>query len=191
MMEQTQYIKKIFYNDTHAPYQQLSELLHASFQERIEANLNFGCATFTPEELKEATSDSYIVCYFDENTPIAMGVLAIKKKLGIRYGVFEFLAVSPDEKYRRKGLGGAVQRERVCVANELGLGFITSSTAIDAVSSVKCHLKTGFKIYRKKHYMNRNYVSYCFIYPLKHDLFNTLFMFMRKPIYSISEFLVK
>lgn len=190
-MEQKQFVKKFYYNDKHTPYQELSSLLHESFRERLEANLNFGCATFTPEELKEKTSDAYIVCYFDVNKPIAMGVLTIKTKWGIRYGVFEFLAVSHEEKYRRKGLGSAVQRECVGVAKKLGLSFVTSSTAVEAVSSVRLHLKTGFEIYRKKHYRNRNYVSYCFIYPLRHDIFNMLFMLMRKPIYRISEFFLK
>ena len=140
MSQLSQYKKRLFYNDINTPYKDLANLLHESFKERLDSNLNFGCATFSPEELKKQTIDAYIVCYFDEDKPIAMGCLSVRKKLMTQYGAFENLAVSPLPKYRRKGLGGLVLKECVYVSKQLGHSLVTSTTAVDAVSSVKCHL---------------------------------------------------
>ena len=186
-----EYSKIIFFNDKNTPYQELSNLLHEAFKERLDSNLNFGCATFTPDELRRHTRDAYIVCFLYQDAPVAMGVLSVKKKNVLRYGVFEFLAVSPKEKYRGKGLGVQIQKECVQIAQKLGLELVTSCTAIEAESSVKTHLKTGFKIYRIKHYTERNYLSYCFYYPLKLSFFNVFLFLIRKPLVLITKHLIK
>ena len=185
------FTKKIFYNCTNAPYEVLSNLLREAFQERIDSNLNFGCALFTSEDLKRNTKDAYIVCFFDGDMPIAMGVVSEKRKGLIKYGHLEFLAVSPNKRYRGKGLGSQIQSECLCIAKQLGLELVTSTTAVEAISSVRTHLKTGFKIYCVKHYPERNYISYNFYYPLKLSLMNVILFIIRKPLVLITRILIK
>ena len=185
------YEKKCFFNDENTPYSELLELLHDSFKERLEANLNFGSATYTLDDLLNQSKDAYIVSFWDNKKPVAMEILQVKNKMGVSYGVLKCLAVSPLEKYRRKGLGGMAQKESVCVAKDLGLSIVVSSTAVEAVSSVRCQLKTGFKIYRLKHYDGKKYLSYVFFYPIKANLLTISLAVFRKPIYWISRMLVK
>lgn len=182
--------KKIFHNNASTPYKDLADLLHEAFQERVDSNLNFGCATFTPDDLKRNTKDAFVVCFFDSNKPIAMGVLSARRKGLIKYGRFEFLAVSPNKQYRGKGLGSQIQRDCVFLANQLGLELVTSTTAVEAISSVRTHLRTGFKIYRIKHFPERNYISYCFYYPLKLSLINIMLFIIRKPFLLITKYLI-
>lgn len=185
------YKKRIFHNDETCPFFDLTSLLHDSYKERLESGLNMGPATITLKEFKEHTKESYIVCLFDNEKPIAMGVLSIREKIMVKYGSFEFLAVSPLQEYRRKGLGGEILKEAIRLATDLGLEFVTSSTAVEAISSVKCHIKAGFKIYRVTHFPNRNYLSYVFYYPIKKSLLPLLISILRVPLVFITTIITK
>lgn len=180
----------IFYEDPNAPYADLANLLHQSFKERLDSNLNFGCASYNAKELEEKTQGKYIVVVFDGNKTIAMGALSIKMKHGRRSGIFEYLAVSPEIKYRRKGLGSSIMEQCIKIAQKQDCCIVYSCTAISAESSVRCHLKMGFMIYRVIHYSGRSYFSYVFFYPLKKTIFNLFLIVFRKPIYLFSKFMV-
>lgn len=171
---------KVFYKESSAPYDKLSNLLHESFKERTDAGLDFGCATFSAEELKQNTLNSYIVCYYESDQPVAMTTLAIHKKFFLSYGWLEFVCVSPN--YKHQGLGSQILKKSSDIAKSLGMHFLLSSTAIKAESSVRCHLKTGFKILSTVPYKGRNYLSYRFYYPFTTlaKIIFTIYLFVNK-----------
>ena len=42
---------KIYHNNEKTPYPEISSLIRESFKERLDAGLNFGCATFSEKKL--------------------------------------------------------------------------------------------------------------------------------------------
>lgn len=142
----------------------VSNILQDAFEERKQQNIKFRCGYFTPEDVKNyLCGDFRLMIVYDGDTPIATASLFIRKKLWFDYGGFENLAVC--SKYKGQGIAKILARERVGVANDLHLDFLTSATAVNAISSVNYHKKMGFIIYYKAHGMY--YDSYCYIYPLK------------------------
>ena len=151
---------------TNPPFEEMVSLLHESFRERQLQGLNFSCASFTTEELKShLSSDAIVFGAIDDEKLIGMLILnrqSVRK--GIKFAYHEYLAVSSCVK--RQGIGTALFVEMKRKAVSLGLDFVLSDTADKADSSVRYHLKNGFKIFGKSHYSNRTYDSYNFILPL-------------------------
>ncbi len=148
------------------PYDKLSAVLRDAFQERVEAGLNFACATFTGEDLKNHLSDNSVIFgVYQDDSLIAMNVLnSIRTKFGFTFGTEEYVAVI--SKAKRKGIGYALFKECIKEAQNLGLDFILSDTAVYANSAILNHKKVGFKVYGYSHYPGRVYESVNFIYPL-------------------------
>jgi len=148
------------------PYEEVVNLLHESFKERLDAGLNFGCATFSVEDFKNELKDSHVfVAYDDKGKAIGTGTLTLRDKKGFRYASHEFLATS--NKYKGRGIASAIFVEMKKMAIEKRIDFISSSTAVEAFSSVRYHKKNGFKIYRLVSFDGKTYYSYCFIYPIR------------------------
>ena len=165
------------------------ELLHESFKERIEAGLNYGCATFTLEELQSCCQDAILFIAYDESEEvIGVIILRIKNKAGFYYAYQEYVAVSSTCK--GYGLATHLFEEALKYCINSGVEFILSTTAVEAESSVRYHLKNGFKIYRLVSFRNRNYYSYCFIRPIKRLRFLNCAC-LRKPLYIVSYILCK
>jgi len=133
-------------SDESKPYARLLDVLHEAFRERLQENLNFGCATFNLEDLKRNTENAYVITVNDGQNLLGFVSLTIREKGGIHYGVHEFLSVSP--KMKRKGIGSLLFNEVLLLAKKQNLMFISSTTSVKAISSVKWHLKNGFKIFR-------------------------------------------
>lgn len=156
-------IKKI---PTPLPYREFSLLLRDAFAERKDAGLNFACASFDQEDVKNHLSNNAVVFgAYQDNVLVGMNVLnSIRDKFGIRFGTHELLAVANNVKHQ--GIGSALFKELVREAKSLKLDFILSDTAEQATSSIKYHEKNGFLIYGKSHYVGRTYDSVNFILPL-------------------------
>ena len=123
--------------------------------------------------------DGYLFLAIGDNgCPIGTVSLKVRCKKGFLYGGYENLAILND--YKGKGVAALLTEELINKAKELNLGFLTSSTACKAYSSVRFHQKVGFIIYMKSH--GDKYDSYNFIYPLK-SLNILKIEFIRKIIY--------
>lgn len=148
------------------PYEDLAEVLRDAFKERTEAGLNFLCASFNGDDLKNHLSNNAVVFgAYHDNAIIGMNVLnSIREKYGIRFGTSEYGAIRSN--YKRQGIGYALFKKRIQEAKQLGLDFILSDTAVSADSAVQYHKKVGFKIYGYSQYPNRTYLSVNFILPL-------------------------
>lgn len=148
------------------PYDELSALLKDAYKERTDAGLNFACASFCGEDLRNHLSENAIIFgAYESNRLVGMCVLnSINNRYRIRYGTYEYLAVNNSKK--RQGIGRDFFYEMVKEAKVCELDFILSDTAVPAISAVKYHLKAGFKIYGHSHYSGRTYDSVNFILPL-------------------------
>lgn len=143
-------------------YSQIIELMHESFQERLNQGLHYSCSTMTVEQYKEKTKNGNIFVAVDDISGNLAGTatLNLVDDLSGRHGYMEFVAIS--SKYKHCGIGSMlVDRMRKCGIQER-CDFILSDTSTQAISAVKFHLKNGFKIIGLESYRSTNYWSYVF-----------------------------
>lgn len=156
-------IKQIF---TPPPNHDIAVLLHDSFAERLRDGMNFSCATYNEDDVKNVFSkaSSIIGSYEDEELIGVVMLNGVTSKFGLRYASHENLAVA--SKAKGKGVATKMFVELRKAAIEASLDFVLSDTAEGAKSSIAYHLKNGFMIYGKRHFPNRNYDSVTFILPI-------------------------
>lgn len=173
-----------------APFDIVNQLLHESFQERLENNLNFDCASFTDAEFKEKSSAGNIVTVWEDDILVGTVFLGIQQRFSFfTCGFHEFLAVKSDNK--SSGIGTMLQRVVVNIAKALDLDILLSSTAIPAISSVKWHKKNAFIPYKISSYEGRNYKSYNFIKPIRKGILVSLLVMITPLTLFVSKILNK
>lgn len=182
---------KVYHKDLNTLYDKIVGIIHDAFKERLEQNLKFGCADISICEYINKVKESFVFVVFDEynNEPIGTSVLTIRRKFGIKYGSFEYWAVSIYHK--KRGIGQLLMKESFEFAKKENIDCLTSSTAEGAISSVKAHIQNGFKIYMYKSFANTNYYSYCFIKPIKKTFTISIILFFRPLLYAMSYILCK
>lgn len=146
-------------------YHSLLILLHDSFKERLDQNLNFDCASFNMEELKNATNNGAIITAYQNSSLVGMVYLLLKGTGRSQYGCHEYLAVSPEVKHG--GVATSMQNVMVGIAKDMGLLMLTSSTATTAESSVKWHIKNGFIPFKVARHVGKTYTTYHFFKPIR------------------------
>lgn len=182
-------IVKVYNNDESTPYENISNLIHMAFKERLDNNIRFVCATYSIEDLKECTKNGIIITLWDNDVIIGCVTLNLKQKKGVKYGSQDYLAVHP--LYKRKGIGQILLNKLVEIALVYNLPFITSTTSEKAISSVNWHKKNGFRKFLYASYSNTNYYSYWFVKPLKKHFWLRLALLCRLPLYYTSYIVCK
>ena len=110
-------------------------MIHLSFQERLEQGLRFTCSFMTVEDFEKKTEGKEILVASDSENGALMATLTYGVKLdytGQKCAHIEYVAVSPD--YKRLGLGSALIQECIRINSECD--YISSDTAVRAKSSV-------------------------------------------------------
>ena len=178
----------ILEDENEIPYMELVNLLHMAFEQRTEEGLLFSCRNFSLEELKEHTSGGIFIIAKEANEVVGMVVMLHKKRYNIEYTTLEYLAVSPI--HTNRGIASLLISSFINLAKDNGCDFIIASTASIATSSIRAHLKNGFKKFLVVSFSQTNYFSCCFIYPIKRfRIFNSsLFCTFT---YSLSSFYTK
>lgn len=149
--------------DTSFSYGDVVDLMHLAFKERKDEGLLFTCVSMTEDEYREKVKDGIVFVAYDSESGRLLGTAAtsqLKNTNGLLYGVNELLAIHPDA--RRMGLASALLKARIDYHKNAGSDCIMSDTAVGAKSSVKYHLKNGFRIIGLFSYPNTNYYSYLF-----------------------------
>lgn len=150
--------------ETNVTWQQLANLLHESFNERLEQGLHFSCSGMTAEQFEEKMKDGFVFVAIDKESDCLVGTATIHintDKNGQLFGYHEYLAILPTVKHL--GVGTQLALEWKAFLMEKGIKYVLSDTACDATSSVKWHIKNGFHIYALESYRSTNYWSYVFI----------------------------
>lgn len=131
--------------ETNFTYQQVVELIHKSFEERLHQGLCFTCSFMTVNQFETKVKDAYIFVAYDLDSEKMLGTVTLhirKDNNEIVYGYHEFLAVSPEVKHI--GVASKLQKELVLLLLSRDGKYEMSDTACGATSSVNWHLKNGF-----------------------------------------------
>lgn len=143
-------------------------LIRESVQERLDQGLDFIVASWTPEEYRERTKDSIVIVAYQGNDLLGTACSTISKdKNGKKYSYEEMMYVSP--KSKRGGIGSKMQKKRIEIAKENGCAYTISDTAEGATSSVKWHLKNGYRLVKLRSYSGNNYYSKVFRWQIEPD----------------------
>lgn len=178
-------IIKTYFHDSSMPIEDYVAFIHNAFRERLDQNLNFGCATFSIETFKEKLKNSYTIIIFSDGGVILGTVtLTILDNRSYLYGWHDYLAVSPTA--RGQNIGPTLECEILKLAKQHNLQFMLSSTAFGAYSSIRFHRKSGFKKIAVKSYGPTNYYSYIFIKPVNYTIGTLLLMLFRRPIFFVT-----
>lgn len=144
-------------------WEELAQLYHEAFQERLDQGMNFICSSFTPEYLEQHFNDAIILVALDKDQNDALAGVAVLRIIHNdrgTWGYFTDMGIKPS--YKRCGIGSKLEAQRVAVAKENGCSFVMSDTAANAKSSVNWHLRNGFRIVELVSWPNTNYYSYNF-----------------------------
>lgn len=151
-------------------WDELAQLYHEAFQERLDQGLNFICSSFTPDFLKQHCANSIVVVAIDKDNNDALtgaAIIEIKHDKKGTWGYLTDMGISPN--YKRCGIGSKLEEKRIAIAKANNCTFVMSDTAVPAKSSVNWHLKNGFKIVELMSWPNTNYYSYNFRKQLVYD----------------------
>jgi len=151
-------------NESPITYQQIADLQHDAFLERLEQGLRFTCSTMSAEQFEAKMKDGIVFVALDNETNELLGTVTIHIKIDKGdnvYGYHEYLAVSPKAKY--SGVGTKLAQAWNKLLEEKAAKYVLSDTACEATSSVNWHLKNGFQIYELESYRSTNYWSFVFI----------------------------
>lgn len=149
--------------ETNITYEQIVELLHESFEERLQQGLKFTCSYMSVDQFKKKTADGVVFVALEAMTNELLGTGTVhlrKNKSGVLYGYNEYAAISP--KAKRCGIGSKLLKARENFVKSASGEYILSDTAVGAKSSIKYHKKNGFKIIGLTSFSSTNYYSYWF-----------------------------
>lgn len=148
------------------PYEELFDVMLAAFEERRQQGLNFQCLGFNLDDFIDEESG--------KSVSIARDCDMNDKVVGFQnvwveddHAVSGLIAIHPN--YKRKGIGSMLFQKTQEFAKKNGISFLTAGTAVDAKSSVKWHLRNGFRIVELASWPNTNYYSYNFRKQLVYD----------------------
>lgn len=149
--------------ETNVSYEQIVDLMHESFQERLNQGLKFTCSFMGVDEYKRKTENGVIFVAIDKDVNGLMGTVTVhirRDENNVNYGYNEYLAVHPKAKHCGIGCRLESALESECKKNDCE--YILCDTAVGATSSVKYHLKNQFKIVGLRSFPSTNYFSYLF-----------------------------
>lgn len=170
-------------SDNNVPWNELSNIVRNAFKERTEQGLLFSCRDFSAAELKESSGDGFVFVGKDESENL-LGLM-ILTVFSDNTGYLQFVATEPSLKH--SGVASTLFKAFIQKCKDLKLDHLGSSTADGATSSVRWHLKMGFKKYSYYSSPKTNYYSYIFRYQLKEKKYYTikrLFNFLFNKIFT-------
>lgn len=140
----------------------LTNLLHEAFQERLDQGLHFSCSYLTPEDFERVSAKAVVLVAIDKdkNRLIGTSSVVIHESAEGKWAYFQNTAVHPD--YKHQGVGSKLEEYRTEVARENGCQYVLGDTATRAKSSINFRKKYGFRIVGLKSWPATNYYSYVF-----------------------------
>ena len=151
------------FDQTNHSYSDIVNLIHEAFVERKNEGLLFSCINISEDEYRAKVGSGIIFVAEDVDCGQLLGtsVAQLKKdKFGVLYGYDELLAIHPSA--RRLGIATAMLEARINYYVENGAEYAASDTAVGATSSVKYHLRNGYRIVGLRSFKQTNYFSYIF-----------------------------
>lgn len=143
-------------------WEELTNLLHESFQERIDQGMHFSCSYLTPEDFERCSANAVVLLAIDKDKDRLAGTasVVINRDDKDTRAYFQNMAIHPD--YKHRGVGSKLEEHRTEIARVNGCKYVTGDTAVGAKSSINLRKKYGFKIIGLLSWPNTNYYSYVF-----------------------------
>lgn len=127
-------------------WDELANLLHESFQERLMQGLHFSCSYLTAEQLERMSTKDIVLLAIDNDNNELAGTVSLNvssKRNGSMWAYHYNLAIKPT--YKNCGVASKLFERFQEIAQLKGCTHIISDTAVGATSSVKWHLKMALR----------------------------------------------
>lgn len=175
---------EIIQNNDLFSWEEIANLLHDAFQERLKQGLQFTCSFLTAKELEQKSNNCIVLIAKNKISNQLLGTVFYERKSSQR-AYHSNLAVNPTSKHL--GIATKLFSAFKELASINGCEHIISDTAQQATSSVLWHKKNGFIPISLRSYGSTNYYSIVFRNQLKHHWFwsNKLFCKIHFTISSI------
>lgn len=143
----------------------IHEFIKTVYEKRADDGIHFQALSKPTESIEQRINDNHGIVFVavDEQSQELLGtgtILFHNDDNQIPYAGFILAAVRPDAQGR--GIGHLLRQRREKCAKEMGCHYIISSTASNAESSIKYHLKNGAKKYGFSSSKNSDYYSIIF-----------------------------
>ena len=136
----------------------LVDTISRSFQERLKNGIvTLGSRMTVPMFLKRFSEDAIVVAQTPHIQNSCIGVLVLS---GEKDGYLELIAIDPE--YKRSGVGQMLLEHAERIIRNRGGNSICSDTSVLMTSSVKWHLKNGFRKIAMTSYPSTDYYSFVF-----------------------------
>jgi len=133
-------------------------LIKEAYGDRAKAGISFATLNYTVNEFlaKRTDGDYWFLAFDKEERLYGTARLTVKDN----WGKICNFAVLPQS--QGKHIGSLLLQAANQFAKEHKLDYVVSHTAMNAISSVKCHCNNGFRIVGIYANLYRNYSSYVF-----------------------------
>lgn len=175
-------------SETKYTFSDVHSLIKVAYKQRADEGIHFRALTETTEELEKRINDNSGIVFvaLDDSTNELLGtgsVLFCVDKDTVPYAGLVLAAVLP--KAQGQGIGSLLRIRQEEYAKEHGCVYISSSTAMNATSSIRYHLKTGAKKYgfisaRDSEYYSVYFRKYLSTTKKKSGLYCTMHYFFSK-----------
>ncbi len=149
--------------DSSVTYEDVVELLHLAFRDRLKEGLHYTCSDMTVEQYIDKTRNGVTLVAINPETNTLLGTSASHMEVDYghrKFGEYEYLAIHPDA--QRSGVASKLFQEHLKRMEAAGAEYILSDTAVGARSAVRYHRRIGFKIIGLRSFRSTNYYSYLF-----------------------------
>ena len=141
------------------PYEELFHVMKEAFKERSEQGLNFVCLSWSLDDfISKLKNNTILIARDTENDDKIIGFERLV--FNNDFVALGIIAILPD--YKRGGVGMLLFNTAEQIVKSANYNYMAADTAVGAKSSVKWHLKNGFKKYELRSYKSTNYYSYIF-----------------------------
>ena len=149
--------------DSPFSFKDVIDLIHDSFQERLDQGLHFTCSSLTVDQYESNTKDGPVIVAYNSESSLLLGTLSghlFVDNDNVSYAYIEYLAINNTVK--RTGLATELLLKMQELMAEFEAAYMISDTACSAKSSVSWHLKNGFRYVALRSYRSTNYYSFVF-----------------------------
>ncbi len=152
-------------SDTKFTIKDIHDFIKTVYEKRADEGIHFQALSKSTESIEQRIDDNHGIVFVavDEQSQELLGtgtILFHYDENHVLYAGFILEAVRPD--VQGQGIGKMLKQQREVCAKERGCHYIISSTASNAVSSIKYQLKSGAKKYGFSSAKNSDYYSIYF-----------------------------
>ena len=157
-------------NETQFTYEDVAELMHSAFRERLNQGLVYTSSRMTSDDYKRQGEKGIVLVAINQESNTLVGTAMVhicQDEKGVTFGEMEHVGIALD--FKRHGVGSSLVKELTRLSRAYGADYIRSDTAAKAKSAVSWHLKNGFFKWELISFPSTSYYSILFRKPITND----------------------